>query len=66
MLQGAGGNYQMVKFAKNLRDKNEKSIGTYHDNPLHNMELYEVKFHNGELTYIEANIVAENMFSHFE
>ena len=40
-----------------------KSIGTYHDNPLHNIEFYEVKYHNGELAHIESNIIADNMFA---
>ena len=42
----------MVKFAKKIRDKDGKSIGTYHNNPLHNIDLYEVKYHNVDLAYI--------------
>ena len=66
MLQVSGGNNQMVKVAKNLRDKDGKSIRTYHDNPLNNTELYEVRYHNGELAHVEANIISENMFAQVE
>ena len=36
MLRGAGGNDQIVKVAKKLRDVDVKSIETYHDNQLNN------------------------------
>ena len=52
----------MVNVINKLRDKDRKSIGTYHDIPLHNTYLYVVRYHNGELAYIEDNIVADNMF----
>ena len=43
MLQRAGGNYRIVKVARNLIGEDGKSIGTYHDNLLHNTDFYEVK-----------------------
>ena len=52
----------MVNVIKKLREKDRKPIGTYHDIPLHNTELYVVRYHNGELAYIEDNIIADNMF----
>ena len=58
MLQVFIGNDQMVKVAKNLRDEYVKSIGTYHDKPLYNKDLYEVKYHNGGVSHVEANIIA--------
>ena len=51
MLQGDGGNVQMAKVENNLKDEDRKSIGKYHNNPLHNTYFYEVKYHNGELEH---------------
>ena len=64
MLQGAaGGNDQIVKFTKKLRDEDIESIGTYHNIPLHITELYKVKYHNSELAHIAANIIVYHMFA---
>ena len=46
--------------------KDGKSIVIYHDNPLHNIELFLVKYHHGELTNIEANTVSDDIFSQIE
>ena len=53
----------MVKVTNNMRDEDVKSIGTYHDNPLTNTELYEFRYHNGELSHVEDNIISYNMFA---
>ena len=53
----------MVKVAKKMRDEDGKQILTYHHNPLNNTDLYGVKYHNGEISHVEVNIIAENMFA---
>ena len=58
MLQGSVGNDQMVEVEKKLRDEYVKSIGTYHNKPLHNKDLYEVKYHNSECVHVESNIIS--------
>ena len=62
MIQGAGGNYQMVKVANNMREDDRKSIGAYQNNLLSNKYLYEVKYHNVELAQVEYDIISENIF----
>ena len=46
-----------------MKDKNGKSIGTCHNNPLHDTKLYGFKYHNVEFAHVESNIVAEKTFA---
>ena len=61
MIQCYGGNDQMFKVAKNLRDEDGKCIVKFQNNPLHNTELYEFKYHKVKLSHIEANIIVMNI-----
>ena len=38
-------------------------VGTYHENPIMNNIVYDVKFPDGEVKEYLANIIAENLFS---
>ncbi len=40
------------------------TVGTYNDNPILNLIVYEVKFPDGEVREYVANTIAKNMWSH--
>ena len=39
------------------------TVGMYHDNPMMNTLVYDVKFPDGEVKEYLANVIAENLFS---
>ena len=41
-------------------------VGTYHNNPMMNSIIYEVKFPDGQVKEYAANVIAENMLSQID
>jgi hypothetical protein len=58
-----GDKVQLGKVKRRSIDDNEKTIGTYRDNPIMNSIVYEVEFPDGELREYATNILAEKMLS---
>lgn len=63
LFPNAVGDEQMGKVVKRLRKNNSASANTGSYNPLHDTALYRVEFPSGFTEKIQANIIAENMFS---
>ena len=62
MIQN-GDEMAMGKVARQSLDADERTTGTYHDNPFLNTITYEVEFSNGQVKEYGANIIAENMLT---
>ena len=45
------------------KDDKGDIIGSYHENPLLNSIIYDVKFPDGEVKEYAANVIAQNMYS---
>ncbi len=63
-LPRGGGEVELGRVTKRLRDKNDLPIGTAYDNPILDTRVYEVEFPDGHKTSLAANAIAENVFSH--
>ena len=54
---------EFYKVTKRLRDKDGMPIGRDQNNPTLSTGMYEVEYKDGQNTFLEANAIAENMFS---
>ena len=48
---------------KGLKDANGRPIGLANDNPILDSRIYEVKYRDGYVAEMEANVIAENLFT---
>jgi hypothetical protein len=62
-LPRGGGEVELGRVVKRLRDKNGLPIGTAHDNPVLDSRIYEVEFSDGHRASLAANVIAENLFA---
>ena len=62
-LARSGGEVELGRVTKRLRDKDGLPIGTAHDNPILDTRVYEVKFPDGHKASLSANAIAENLFA---
>ena len=62
-LPRGGGEVELGRVVKRMRDKDGLPIGTANDNPILDTRLYEVEFPDGHKTALAANSIAENLFS---
>ena len=63
LQHGGEATSQYAKVTKQMRDANGFPIGTANDNPVLDMQMYEVEFLDGTNTSLFANYIAENLFS---
>jgi hypothetical protein len=61
-LPRRGGEVELGRVTKHLRDKDGLPIGTANDNPILDTRVYEVEFPDGHKTSLAANAIAENLF----
>jgi hypothetical protein len=61
-LPRGGGEVELGRVTKRLRDKDGLPIGTANDNPILDTRVYEVEFPDGHRTSLAANAIAENLF----
>ena len=62
-LPRAGGEVEIGRVVKRLRDKDGLPIGTANDNPILDTRIYEVEFSDGHRASLSANMIAENLFA---
>ena len=65
-LPREGGEVQLGRVVKRLRDKDGLPIGTANDNPILDSRMYEVEFQDGYKTALAANAIAENLFAQID
>ena len=63
VLSKDGKSAQFAKVTKRLRDANGLPIEVAHDNPILDTRIYEVEYHDGHKTSLNANNIAKNLFS---
>jgi hypothetical protein len=61
-----GGEVQLARVVKRLRDKDGLPIGTANDNPILDSREYEVEFQDGYKMSLAANAIAENLFAQID
>lgn len=61
-----GGEVQLARVVKCLRDKDGLPIGTANDNPILDSREYEVEFQDGYKASLAANASAENLFAQID
>jgi hypothetical protein len=61
-----GGEVQLARVVKRLRDKDGLPIGTANDNPILDSRWYEVEFQDGYKASLAANAIAENLFAQID
>ena len=65
-LPKGGGEVELGRVTKRLRDKDGLPIGTANDNPILDTRVYEVEFPDGHKASLAANVIAENLFSQID
>jgi hypothetical protein len=65
-LPREGGEVQLARVVKRLRDKDGLPIGTANDNPILDSREYEVEFQDGYKASLAANAIAENLFAQID
>ena len=58
-----GGMNALVKVVWQSVDDNEKVTGSFNENPIFNMLVYDCKFSDGTIKEYAANIITENIFN---
>lgn len=61
-----GGEVQLARVVKRLRDKDGLPISTANDNPILDSRDYEVEFQDGYKASLAANAIAENLFAQID
>ena len=62
ILDRGGYRPEFARLKKILKDANERPIGVANDNPILVSIMYEVKYCDGDVAAMAANIIAENLF----
>ena len=65
-LPRGGGEVELGRVVKRLRDKDGLPIGTANDNPILDTRVYEVEFPDGHRASLAANAIAENLFAQID
>jgi hypothetical protein len=60
------GDHVTARVRNRVKDKNGKPIGLRNANPLLNTRECKVEFPNGTVEALQANLIAENMFSQID
>ena len=58
-----GESEQLAKVVRRSLDRQGRSIGTYHDNPIMNTAVYDIEFPDGTVKEYGANLIAENILA---
>ena len=65
-LPRGGGEVELGRGSKRLRDKDGLKIGTAKDNPILDIRVHKVEFPDGHKASLAANAIAENLFSQID
>ena len=62
-LYQGGERPEFARVKKILKDTNGRQIGVANDNPILDSRMYEVEYRDGYVATMEANVIAENLFT---
>ena len=54
---------QPARVIRRTKDKDGKSVGTYNQNPIQDMRVFDVEFPDDLISQYTANIIIQNIFS---
>ena len=62
-MDGGGDRPEFTRVKKRLKDANWRPIGVANENPILDSRIYEVKYSDGYISAIAANLIAENLLA---